>query len=262
MPHIALLALDLDGTLLRSDQTLSARTMRALERCRAAGMRVAIATGRSMTTAVPYAKIIRPDALIVHGGALAAAGDKVLLSRRMPAELTDSLTAACFRAGADIVTVETPEGCFVNREAPPLPPDYAHAVPRDLHMPLGLDAYELTASFPNRASAERVAAAFTACEPVGFAGERFVRFALRGADKREAAEAVAAHFSISMEETVAFGDDYNDIYLLRACGMGVAMANAADEIKAAADETTAANDADGVACWLESNVLSGGEKRT
>ena len=50
-----------------------------------------------------------------------------------------------------------------------------------------------------------------------------------------------------MEETVAFGDGTNDLTMLRAAGLGVAMANAADEVKAAADRVTDDNEHSGVA---------------
>jgi len=54
---------------------------------------------------------------------------------------------------------------------------------------------------------------------------------------------------------LAFGDDWNDIELLRNCGTGIAVANALNEAKAVADYVCASNDEDGVAKWLEEYVL-------
>ena len=56
---------------------------------------------------------------------------------------------------------------------------------------------------------------------------------------------------IDPTETVAFGDAQNDIPMLKAAGIGVAMGNAADPVKAAADQVTATNNEDGIALWLE-----------
>ena len=56
---------------------------------------------------------------------------------------------------------------------------------------------------------------------------------------------------IQPEETVAFGDAENDIPMLTAAGVGVAMGNASDKVKAAADAVTASNNEDGIAQWLE-----------
>lgn len=56
---------------------------------------------------------------------------------------------------------------------------------------------------------------------------------------------------IDPKQTVAFGDAENDIPMLKAAGVGVAMGNAADSVKAAADAVTGTNNEDGIAQWLE-----------
>jgi hydroxymethylpyrimidine pyrophosphatase-like HAD family hydrolase len=53
----------------------------------------------------------------------------------------------------------------------------------------------------------------------------------------------------------AFGDDHNDVEMLRRCGFGVAVANAIEEAKAAAGCICGTNDNDGVANWIEERVL-------
>ena len=75
----------------------------------------------------------------------------------------------------------------------------------------------------------------------------------KSATKRKAIEATAAYFGIFLSDVAAFGDDHNDIEMLRVCG--VAVANAVDEAKAAADFCCGANDSDGVAKWIEERVL-------
>lgn len=60
---------------------------------------------------------------------------------------------------------------------------------------------------------------------------------------------------IGTEDAIAFGDAENDIPMLKAAGVGVAMANATEEVKAAADAVTESNNADGIALWLEKNLL-------
>ena len=70
---------------------------------------------------------------------------------------------------------------------------------------------------------------------------------LAAANKGTALEALCRHLGVKMEETVAFGDGTNDLTMLRAAGLGVAMANAADEVKAAADRVTDDNEHSGVA---------------
>lgn len=59
---------------------------------------------------------------------------------------------------------------------------------------------------------------------------------------------------IDPADTVAFGDAQNDVPMLKAAGIGVAMGNAAAAVRAAADAVTASNNEDGIALWLEKNV--------
>lgn len=62
---------------------------------------------------------------------------------------------------------------------------------------------------------------------------------------------LAERYNISPSQIVAFGDDYNDIEMLKSCGIGVAVENALSEVKKAAKEITESNEHDGVAKWLE-----------
>jgi hydroxymethylpyrimidine pyrophosphatase-like HAD family hydrolase len=64
-------------------------------------------------------------------------------------------------------------------------------------------------------------------------------------------KALAEVLGIGLDEVISFGDDYNDIEMIRECGIGVAMGNAPQDIKDAADIITASNDEDGVAIILE-----------
>ena len=77
----------------------------------------------------------------------------------------------------------------------------------------------------------------------------------KDAQKAKAVKEVAEHFGISLSEVAAFGDDYNDVEMLRDCGTGVAVANAIEEAKTAAGIICGFNDEDGPARWLEENVL-------
>ena len=67
------------------------------------------------------------------------------------------------------------------------------------------------------------------------------------ANKGTALEALCRHLGVTMEETIAFGDGTNDLTMLRAAGLGVAMGNAAPEVKAAAGMVTDDNEHSGVA---------------
>ncbi len=77
----------------------------------------------------------------------------------------------------------------------------------------------------------------------------------KNATKLNGIKHLAARFGIELADVAAFGDDYNDIEMLRGCGVGVAMENALPEVKAVADFVCGVNDDDGMAKWISENVL-------
>jgi hydroxymethylpyrimidine pyrophosphatase-like HAD family hydrolase len=94
------------------------------------------------------------------------------------------------------------------------------------------------------------------CAYVVTDGGSLVQIAHRACDKLRAVAYVLGREGIGLDETIAFGDDNNDISLVRGVGCGVAMGNATDALKAVADHVTGTNDQDGVGAFLE-GVLFG-----
>ena len=72
----------------------------------------------------------------------------------------------------------------------------------------------------------------------------------KGVNKLNGLRCILDKLGASLERVVFFGDDINDIELLKACGTGVAMGNAVDEVKSIADFVTTSNDEDGIAVFL------------
>ena len=68
--------------------------------------------------------------------------------------------------------------------------------------------------------------------------------------------AIANEFNIDKSEIVAFGDDMNDKEMLVSMGSGVPMGNAIEEVKMIADYICDTNDNDGVAKWLDENIIA------
>ena len=75
--------------------------------------------------------------------------------------------------------------------------------------------------------------------------------------KAKGIEVLLQSMGLMRDEALAFGDNYNDVDMLRYVGMGVAMGNAPEPVKAAADDVTGANDADGIAAFLKKCGLEG-----
>jgi len=92
-------------------------------------------------------------------------------------------------------------------------------------------------------------------DAVNFTGEDWYQIKSRKAAKHYALAEVCRQLGIALSEVVSFGDDYNDIEMLRICGAGVAVSNAIEECKSSAAFICGDCDYDGVAVWLEDNLL-------
>ena len=66
---------------------------------------------------------------------------------------------------------------------------------------------------------------------------------------------IADFFSIESKDTLAFGDEINDMEMIQMAGTGIAMANASETLKKEADFITLSNDEDGIAYYIEKNIL-------
>ena len=249
---------DLDGTLLRSDKTISERTLETLAKCREMGIIIGAATARSEDSARRYLDLFKPDIIISNGGALARCFGEIVYKSMLDPETVSGIIKLCqkFQPDGDI-TVETDEGYFWNyKEKPPTGSDFDYAVYSDFSS-FKLPAYKITAILENQEDMYKIAAEFPSCSCLAFTGEVWRRFANKDGGKVSALKKISERFDISAKSIIAFGDDYNDIEMLKYCGIGAAMGNAVSEAKQAADHICGANDDDGLAEFIEENILRG-----
>ena len=148
---------DLDGTLLRSDKTISKKTLAEVSKLRNKGNMVGISTSRSEQNCKSFLGKFKPDIMVVSGGAL------------------------------------------VKKE----------------------NEYIFKAVFS------------------------------KGVTKEDSIRVVCDACGLSVDDIIAFGDDYADIGMLKLAGIGVAMGNAIEEVKKVADIVIGTNDEDGIADYLK-----------
>lgn len=87
-----------------------------------------------------------------------------------------------------------------------------------------------------------------------FTGPFYFEFTAKGIDKAKALDTVLTPRGYKVEEMIAFGDGHNDASMIKYAGIGVAMENAVDDLKAIADEITLSNDNDGIAHSLKKHI--------
>ncbi|CAH9413847.1 Hydrolase, HAD superfamily [Streptomyces globisporus] len=267
-PAYALFATDLDGTLLRPDDTVSARSRAALGLAAASGARHLIVTGRP----VPGIRALLADlaytGLVVCGQGTQlydADAARLLRSVTLDREAADTalgkieaevgtVFAAVDQDGVDGVTLIEAGYRMPN---PTLPAQRVNSREALWERPV----IKVLVRHPELGDDELTAVARGAVgdlATVTMAGPGTVELAPRGVDKGTGLATAAELLGIGAERTVAFGDMPNDLPMFAGSGLRVAMGNAHPELRAAADEVTLPNAEDGVAVVLERLFGTGG----
>ena len=254
---IKMIIMDLDGTLLNSDKNISDYTLSVLEKCRRKENKIAIATARSEKSAERCIKLIKPDIMILNGGALVIKNNRETIYKKLLSVNTSDGIINEFINNNDIgdFTIETDEDYYVSYKEQAYHSDYMHGKYYDFSKPLSQETYKITVEIFNKETAIKIGNKFNECNVIGFSGENWHRFAHKEAEKMLAIEAIATHEKIKVNEIVAFGDDYNDIEMVKGCGVGIAMENGVEEIKKIAKYICKNNNEDGVGKWIEENIL-------
>ena len=257
--NIKLIVTDLDGTLLKKDKTVSDRTIKTLHECQKRGIIVAFATARSENSGRRYIELVKPDAVVSSGGALARANSKVVYSKPMNIETTNQIVRQCLEnSSVGYITVDTSEGFYVNKPVDENDPGWASFVPVnhiDFSKDFDSEAYKITVETWDDIMHRNISSALPTVHVIRLHGEGWIHFADKAASKLQGVKALADHYDIRLEEVVAFGDDYNDLEMLKGCGIGVAVNNAINEAKESANYICDYNENDGVAKWIEENLL-------
>jgi HAD superfamily hydrolase (TIGR01484 family) len=259
-----LVATDLDGTLVRSDGSVSARTRAALQRVEDAGAVLALVTGRPPRWMHPVV-----EATGHRGVAVCANGalvydlhtERVVRSHLLDRAAAAEVVAALRRDLPGIAfAVEkgpvdgVPSG--FGREPAYRPRwDNGEVEVAEIDQLVATGVVKLLARHEDLGSDELLAAARSSlgalAEATHSSGDGLLEISASGISKASGLASLAEEHGIPAADVVAFGDMPNDLPMLAWAGHAVAVANAHPEVKAAADEVTASNDDDGVALVLD-----------
>jgi len=256
LTQIKMIVTDLDGTLLRTDKTISKKSLATLARCRDADIKVVYATGRG-TSADQVAPAELFDGRITMNGAIAMIGDNVIHNCTVPYQTARPILVACDERGMRIAS-ESGDTHYANFNVSEKW-RFISCVEMSDFSQHDKDADKLYVLNPTPEEILFIKEMLpddlyfvTTADANGFFG----MILHRDATKAKAVEALAKHWNVHASEIVAFGDDFNDIDMLIFAGAGVVMENAVDEIKSVADYICDSNDDDGVAAWLEGRITN------
>ncbi|CAE7605687.1 yitU [Symbiodinium microadriaticum] len=270
-------ALDLDGTTLNSSHTLSARTVDAIQKIDASGVHVIIATGRPVLSLQPYVTelgLTRPVPTVCFNGACATLvdpwgeGQRVLISRGLSHSATESILQLCDDRGwcasycqahgtSVVPKTEIHEEWLQSfEELEGMEQERVEDLWELLETETPLKVVALAENPAAQAAKARAMLPPGAAHVV--AAEQHVEFLSADVSKGDTLRRLCTeHLGISMEEVIAFGDNFNDIEMLQLAGQGVAMQNAREELKEVASRVSEwTNDDEGVARELEQLLAS------
>lgn len=267
-----LIATDLDGTLVRSDDTVSPYAHSVLDQVRGAGIPVVGATGRGpRLTELTRNDIRAADYLVLAGGGRVLdltdpAGPVVLrdewLDGQVLAEVLADLEAEAGPLTVMVEALDTPDAPLWGEPDPAW--RYPEAFERRSRADcVGDRVIKAFARSPRHQVDELLAVARRVIPPeraaVTQAGLNFLEICPAGVDKATGLAVIAHALGVDPADVLVFGDMPNDVPMFRWAGWGrVAVANAHPEVRAAADEVIGSNDEDGVARYLEA-LLDGGQ---
>lgn len=241
---------DLDGTLLRDDKSISTRTETVINQLRNRDIVFVVATARPIRAVKTFLPRVTYDAAIFHNGAVVMDHEVILknLGIKNPRRIVNSILDDNPKYK---IAVESNDVMYSNFHAEEIWPgiDYIKTV----------DFEELENSF-----AEKIIVDANPMEAMNKlmnciaddlyllpSENRIITIHNKQSSKMNGIKILAERYGISPSQIVAFGDDYNDIDMLKACGIGVAVENALPEVKKAVKEIAESNEQDGVAKWLE-----------
>lgn len=250
MNEIKMIVTDMDGTLLNSEKKISAFTKEVLQKKQSEGVIVAFATARPYRFIVPMFEDFMPDAVSAHNGAALYHDGKVIARHGIPPEESMTIiTNLRSKFGNISLSIELDDTIYTNSYLLPEwdEPDSIKSDFSDLPN-IPADKIIVYKDVIERAGADR---SFLTESTYLQVIEGIMGAVLhKDATKWRTVQDFSRIFDIPMENIACFGDDLNDMEMIEKAGIGVAMENALDEVKAKADYICGHNDEDGLAFWL------------
>ncbi len=265
---VKLLALDLDGTVVSDLREISKPVEDAIREAIAKDVVVTIATGRELPTTLKFAKRLGITApIICYQGALIQdlQNNQALKIQHVPAKLSRNIIKFARRNKLPMV-LYTPDAHYTELPSPLIQETLrttktSLTVVNNLLSVLGKETHPLKFLFIQDLSniekvSRQLAAEFGDVFSIVRTHEIIVEAILPDVSKGQALITLAKHLNIPISQTMAIGDQENDVSMIESAGIGVAMGNAVESAKAVADVIAPNVEKDGVAWAIKKYILN------
>jgi Cof subfamily protein (haloacid dehalogenase superfamily) len=249
--NIKMIVTDLDRTLLRTDKSISEYTSNIFAKCREKGIKILFATARPIRVTKLFLLQIPCEGVIYHNGAVIYYGDEHLKSISIPISDTRQILFSLAKHISGIkLSVEIDDFLYANFDITEHW-DNTFAKQTDFTDLPNKNADKIIASISNLDDIKIIEKYLPDYLYIEMSDNKLGLIMHKQATKLNGLKAVIEKLNLSLKGVIAFGDDYNDIEMIKACGIGVAVENAIDEVKCVADFIAFSNDNDGVARFIE-----------
>lgn len=250
-PNMKAIFFDIDGTLVSfKTHEIPQSTIDAITQLKENGHKVFISTGRPKMIINNLSKIEHLiDGYVTMNGGYSFIGDRVISKSIIPSE--DVKTLADYCKQNNLATIFVGEHniyvCQPNKLVEEI--FYKHlnvsVIPETSYEDaIKNDVLQIT-PFMTQEQEDEIKPSIPNCQPERW-NPAFVDIVKKGTTKETGLEIMRQHFGLRVEDIIAFGDGGNDLTMLKYAGVGIAMGNAADNVKAVADYVTTSVDEDGI----------------
>ncbi len=242
-----LLAVDLDGTLLNEEKIVTEKNLEAIRKCLDNGIKVVISSGRAMEDMKDYTDIVGIDGYCsaAHGSTIFNAKEmKIIEETFLENEIAKKVIKEIENIEDISILVFTKGLTYTSNMS-----DYLKLFVSDktIHIEV-IESLELIQDKITKILIrgkrnhlenikEKMSFLDKDCK-IFFTEENLLEFMSLSVNKGHSLQEISKLYNIPIEETVSVGDNYNDLEMIEAAGVGVAMVNAVDELKEKADYVT------------------------
>lgn len=262
-----LLALDLDGTLLNSEQKISAKNFSMIRKAEENGVRIVIATGRMFNSALPYInRLDLSGPMITYNGALIKEAKTGQIIDHTPLKKDDIIEILTIARDRDLhinmyhndqlyVEKYFDEAVFYEnisgikaKQINSLNELIDLDITKILLIDRNKDSYKTHLNYFKNKYSNNLS--------ISKSNSSYIDIMAKDVSKGNALLKVAELYDIKPAEIIAIGDSYNDLKMLKIVGLGIAMENSSNDIKNIAQMTTLNNDNNGVAKAINNIIFS------
>lgn len=270
-----LVAIDMDGTLLNSENEISKRTIKAIKRAKEQGTHIVISTGRILKSALHYAELLnlRNPIVACNGAIIVDESQNIIYEKSLDKDKV-----------RDIANLAKAEGVYCHfydrtsfysnvrsEEVLKLYNEGSTNMSIDVNVfqdieeimdIKDLSIYKFLFIDENKDKLQRLRHQLDELGDINTSSswENNIEAMGLNVSKGEALKELCQTLKIKPEEVIAIGDSENDLSMLKFAGLGVAMGNSDESIKKYSDYVTSSNDEDGVAKVIEEFILKLGDE--